>query len=164
MGEFKSCDLNIPTLQAVATVGWMAGSIIWVSIFPLIIGRMGNINSSSSRFSVFIFPDQHYHQGKDPNVNVRSIFFSRWIFRWFHQTFRFHSGCSPLVIEDGISQCCKNGLTDGQLRCCIPTVLLAKEIYRHQMWGRSVVGTFKIQIWCICNIWCNNLVVFRIWI
>ena len=49
-----------------ATVGWMVGSIIWVSIFPLIIGRMGNINSSSSRFSVFIIPDQHYHQGKDP--------------------------------------------------------------------------------------------------
>lgn len=125
MVEFTSCDRkNIPTLQAVATVGWMVGKLFGYPFSLWIIGRMGDINSSSSRFSVFIIPDQHYHQGEYP-MSMWGAYFFEMDFRWFHQPLRFHSGCSPLVIEDGISQCCKNGLTDGQLRCCIPTVLLA---------------------------------------
>jgi len=127
---------------------------MWVSIFPLIIGRTGNINSSSSRCSVFIIFRSTLPPGKGSNVNIEQHIFFEVDFSMTHDppTIEMHSGCSPLVIEDGISQCCKNGLTDGELWCCIPTVLwLRKKFHRNRMWGRSVVGTLR-YMWCIYGV------------
>ena len=105
---------------------------------------MGDINSSSSRFSVFIIPDQHYTR-ESIQCQCEEHIFSRWIFDDFTNHWDFTQDAALLLSKMEYPNAAKMVSLMDSSDAAYLLCFWRFEIYRNQMWGRSVVELLRYK-------------------